>query len=336
MQRRTLLAGLAALPPAARAQGIAAPPPGYPDRPISLVVPFTPGGSTDIAARVLAERMGQRLAGEGFANARLIVENRAGAGGSVGSEYVRRAAPDGYTLLVATASSHGSNPAALPQTTPYDPVEDFTAISVIGGGPMVLVVPNDSPYRDVAALFAALRRPGAHASWATSGAGGIGHLTGELMLHRAGIAGAEHVPYRGGSAVMEALAKGEVEFSLEVLATTAPHLRDGLSRALAVSSLRRTPLFPAVPTLDESGLRGFDITTWNVLLGPRGLPPAVAELLSRTANAVLADPAVRERLNTAGVEPADPGSPAATRAFLTAELAKFRGIVAESGLRLSR
>lgn len=326
IQRRLLLATSFALPALARAQG------SYPDRPISLVVGFLAGGSTDIAARILAERMAPRLS----PTARIIVENRAGAGGSVAAEWLRHRPADGYTLQVASASSHGTNPAAAPAQTPYDPVEDFTPICVVGGGPMVLVVPAASRFRSVQDLFTAVRAAPGHYTWATSGAGGIGHLTGEYMKVAAGGLVAEHVPYRGGSAVMEALAKGEVEYSLEVLASTAPHLRDGLSRALAVTSLQRHPQFPDVPTLAESGLPGFDVTTWNVLLGPRGLPLEVVSALNAAALAALADPLAASRMATAGVDAAPPTTPEETRTFMARELAKFRRIVAEAGLRLGR
>ena len=325
LRRRWLLAAPLLAAPAG-AQGT------YPDRPITLVVPFLAGGSTDIAARIMAERMAPRLA----PGARIIVENRAGAGGSVGADWVRHKAADGATLLLASASALGTNPAALPEQTPYDPVEDFTAIALVGGGPMVLVVPAASPFRDVRGLLEAVRAKPGQMTWATSGAGGIGHLTGEYLKLRAGGLKAEHVPYRGGSAVMEALAKGEVDYSLEVLASVAPHLRDGLSRGLAVTSRQRHPLFPDIPTLDESGLPGFEVTTWNVLVGPRGLPEEVVARLAAAAGAVLADPAAAGRLAAAGVDPAEPGTPATTRAFLAAEREKFAGIVAQAGLRLGR
>ncbi len=332
MHRRTLLgAGFLALATSApviraRAQGT------WPDRTVSLVVPFTAGGSTDIAARILAERMAPRLGPQ----ARIVVENRAGAGGSLGADHVRRAAPDGHTLLVGTASSHATNPAALPATTPYDPVEDFAPIAVLGGGPMVVVVPGRSPHRTLPELLAAARaRPGA-LSFATSGAGGIGHLTAEFLLARGGGLRAEHIPYRGGAQVLAAMAAGEVDFSVEVLASAAPHLRDGTSRGLAVTIPRRHPLMPEIPSVAEAGLAGVDVTTWNVLLGPKGLPEPLAARINAATLAVLAEPAVRERLAAAGVDAADPTTPAETRAFLAAELAKFRGIVREAGIQLGR
>ena len=337
LTRRLLLLtpGALAAPALARsalAQSALAQPASYPDRPVSLVVPFLAGGSTDIAARILAERMGPTLG----PNARIIVENRAGAGGSVGSEWVRHRPADGYTLLLASASALGTNPAAMPKQTPYDPVEDFSPIALVGGGPMVLVVPAQSPFRTAQALLDAVKAAPGRYTWATSGAGGIGHLTGEYIKITAGGLSAEHVPYRGGSAVMEALAKGEVDYSLEVLASVAPHLRDGLSRGLAVTSLQRHPLFPEIPTLDEIGLKGFEVTTWNVLVAPRGLPPAIAGRLSAAVQAVLKDPAVAQRMAQAGVDLAAASTPDSTRAFLLAERAKFTDIVHRAGLRLDR
>ena len=332
MHRRDLFrtAALIALPAPALAQA------SFPDRPISLVVPFTAGGSTDIAARILAERMAARLG----PNARIVVENRAGAGGSLGAEHVRRQAPDGHSLLVATASSHATNPAALPATTPYDPVEDFSHIAIVGGGPMVVVVPGRSAFRTLPELFAAARaRPGA-LSFGTSGAGGIGHLTAEYVMFRGGGAAgplrAEHIPYRGGAQVLAAMASGDLDFSVEVLASAAPHVRDGTSRALAVTIPRRHALFPDVPSVAEFGLADMNVTTWNVLLAPRGLPPGLLARLNEAATAALAEPQLRERMAAAGVDAAQPSTPAQTRAFVAAELAKFRGIVRDANIQLGR
>jgi tripartite-type tricarboxylate transporter receptor subunit TctC len=224
----------------------------------------------------------------------------------------------------------------MPEQTPYDPVEDFTPVALIGGGPMVLVVPAASPFRDVRSLLEAVRaRPG-QMTWATSGAGGIGHLTGEYLKLRAGGLRAEHVPYRGGSAVMEALAKGEVDYSLEVLASVASHLRDGLSRgaggelAGAASAL---PRHPDARRERAAGLRDHDLERAG---GAARLPEPIVARLAAAAGAVLADPAAAARLAAAGVDPAGPGTPAATRAFLVAERAKFAGIVERAGLRLGR
>ena len=325
MKRRALLVTPALMAAPAYSQAL------FPDRPIAFVVGFLPGGSTDIGARLLADRMAPRIGPQ----ARIIVENRPGAGGSLGAEYVARQNPDGHLLGVQSASSQGTNPAALPDTVRYDPVNDFSHIAILGGGPMVIVVPGSSPHRDVAALVAAARAARAPLLWGSSGSGGIGHLTGSLFAHRFGFAG-EYVPYRGGSAVLEAMRKAEIDFSAEVMASALPHLRDGSSRALCVTGLARHPQLPNVPTLAESGLAGFDIITWNVLQGPRGIPEPIQQRLNRAAMEALAEPELRRRMVLAGIDPAEPSTPASTREFVTAELAKFQGIVRETGLRLGR
>jgi tripartite-type tricarboxylate transporter receptor subunit TctC len=236
---------------------------------------------------------------------------------------------------MSSASSHATNPAALPDTVRYDPVADFTHIAILGGGPLVIAVPGSSPHRTVAELVNAAKAARAPMLWGSSGSGGIGHLTGELFAHRSGFRG-EYVPYRGGAAVLEAMKKAEIDFSFEVMASALPHLRDGSSRPLAVTSATRHPQLPDVPSLHEAGLAGFDIITWNVLQGPRGIPTPIAERLNRAAMEALADPELRRRLAGAGIDPAEPSTPDSTRAFVAAELEKFRGIVRETGLRLGR
>lgn len=331
MRRRALLAAPALLPlaPGARAQSL--PDRAFPERAIAVIVGFTPGGSVDIGTRMLIDRMAPRLGPA----ARMIVENRPGAGGSVGAEFVARQNADGHLLTMSSASSHGTNPAALPETVRYDPVADFTHIAILGGGPLVLAVPGASPHRSLAELVAAARAARPPLLWGSSGSGGIGHLTGEFFAHRARFTG-EYVPYRGGAAVLEAMKKAEIDFSFEVLASALPHLRDGSSRPLAVTSGDRHPQLPEVPTLVESGLPGFAIVTWNVLQGPRGIAPPVVARLNRAMLEAMAEPELRRRLAGAGIDPAAPSSPGETRAFVAAELEKFRAIVRETGLRLGR
>lgn len=324
MNRRTFLAAPALLALPARAQS-------FPDRPILFVVGFLPGGSVDIGARLLADRMAPRIG----PNARIIIENRPGAGGSLGAEYVARQNPDGHVLGVHSASSHGTNPAALPDTVRYNPITDFSHIAILGGGPMVLVVPGSSPHRSVADLVRAARVAPAPLLWGSSGSGGIGHLTGELFAHRSEFRG-EYVPYRGGSAVLEAMRKAEIDFSIEVMASALPHLRDGSSRALAITAPTRHANLPEVPTLQEAGLAGFDIITWNVVQGPRAMPEAIQRRLNRAAMEAMSEPELRRRLIAAGIDPAEPSTPETTRDFVSAELAKFQAIVRETGLRLGR
>jgi len=325
MHRRTLLAAPALLALPARAQT------NFPERPINVIVGFLAGGSTDIGARLLIDRMAPHIG----PNARMIIDNRAGAGGSIGAEFVARQAPDGYTLAVQSASSQGTNPAALPDTVRYDPIADFTHIAILGGGPMLIIVPGSSPHRTLADVVNAGKAASAPPLWASSGTGGIGHLTGSLFTHRAGFRG-EYVPYRGGSAVLEAMRKGEVDFSAEVLASAYPHVRDGSSRPLAVTSLARHPLLPQVPTMEECGFPGFEIVTWNLIQGPKGIPAPLVARLNKAAMDALAEPTLRRRLAEAGVDPAEPSTPESTRDFAAAELEKFKSIVRETGLRMGR
>jgi len=324
MNRRSFLAAPALLALPAQAQN-------FPDRSIVFVVGFLPGGSVDIGARLLADRMAPRIA----PNARIIIENRPGAGGSIGAEYVARQNPDGHVLGVHSASSHGTNPAALPDTVRYNPITDFSHIAILGGGPMVLVVPGSSPHRSVAELVHGARTAAAPLFWGSSGTGGIGHLTGELFAHRSEFRG-EYVPFRGGSAVLEAMRKAEIDFSVEVMASALPHLRDGSSRALAITAPTRHANLPEVPTLQESGLAGFDIITWNVVQGPRGMPEPIQQRLNRAVMEAMSEAELRRRMIVAGIDPAEPSTPETTRDFVSAELAKFQGIVRETGLRLGR
>ncbi|MBS7809948.1 Bug family tripartite tricarboxylate transporter substrate binding protein [Roseococcus pinisoli] len=317
MKRRSLLvlAGLF-LPTAALA---------FPERGITLIVPFGPAGSTDIAARLLADRLSARL------SARVVVENRAGAGGAVGSEAAKRAMPDGHTLLFASASSHGANPAVF-QDLPYDAVRDFDAVALTGVTPLALAVAPNGP-RDLAALRGALAEaPGTYGS---AGAGSITHLAAELFLARTQLR-AEHIPYRGGGPALEALARGEVSFVFETLASLSGIARDGRVRLLAVATPARTPTWPELPTLEEGGLAPFDVSTWNALLAPRGTPPARIATLAAAVQDCLAEPALAERLAGLGVAVPPPTGPEATSRFIAAEVAKFRGIAEGAGLRLER
>jgi tripartite-type tricarboxylate transporter receptor subunit TctC len=323
--RRLALGALALplLPAAARAQA-------WPSRPISFTIPFPPGGSADLLARLVAERMMPRL-GPG---ARIMVENRAGAGGTIGSDYVKRQPADGYAILLATPSTHGTVPALQPATTPYNPIADFTPITIMGRAPIVLAVPKDSPHRDAAALIAALRAEPGKASWGSSGSGSVGHLAGELMALLGGGLQAEHIPYRGGAPLAEALAKGEVQYAWEPIGSLAAQAKDGLFRIMAVGTAARHPLFPEVPTMRESGMPDFEASTWNVMVGPRGLPAEIVTGLNAAASASLAEPEVKARLAAAGIDAVPDSTPQGTGAFLAAEYEKFRDIVARANLRV--
>ncbi|MCQ4158946.1 tripartite tricarboxylate transporter substrate binding protein [Roseomonas sp. GC11] len=242
----------------------------FPDRTITLIVPFAPAGATDLAGRVLADRMGPLLAPGG----RVVVENKPGAGSSLGANAVRQARPDGYTLLVGSASTLAVAPAAQPGVARYDPAEDFSPIAVVGTSAMGLVVPTASGIRSVPELVARLRAGAGRAGYASSGVGGVAHLAGALFCQMAG-APAMHVPYRGGSSVAEALIKQEVLFAIDQIASVVGQIRDGSLTLLAVTTRGRDRNFPAVPTLAEAGVAGYELSTWTVLVGPRDMPAEV-------------------------------------------------------------
>lgn len=301
---------------------IATPAFAFPERAITLVVPFAAGGSTDIAARLLGERLGILLA------TRVVIENRTGAGGAVGSEAVKRANPDGHTLLFASASSHGANPAVF-RDLPYDAVADFAPVALTGVTPLALAVPPRGP-TDVAALRLALAD--GRGAYGSAGAGSITHLAAELFLQRAALR-AEHIPYRGGAPALEALARGEVPFAFDTLAGLSALAGDGRIRLLAVATAQPAA---GLPTLESLGLAPFDISTWNAVLAPAATPPGRVAALAAAVHQALAEPSLSTRLAGLGVAVPDPTSPAATRSFIASEIAKFSAVAQAAGLRLER
>ncbi|MDB5373402.1 MAG: hypothetical protein JWP04_2044 [Belnapia sp.] len=325
---RLLLAPLVALLALAAAPPVAL---AFPDRPITFVTGYAPGGSTDIAARILAERLGANLGRE----ARVVVENRPGAAGIVASEWLKRQAPDGHTIMLVESSSHAIAPAALVGGTRYNPVEDYSHLGIIGTAPLILVVNKDFPATTAPEVLARLRAaPPDTFTYATSGVGAIVHLAPEMLaldLKTRFV----HVPYRSGGQMLTAIFQGEGQFGIAVLASAAQQVRDGMVRGIAVTGNRRSPSFPDLPTLAEAGVPGYEMTTWNILLGPPNMPAAVQAALNQALVASLAEPALRQRLLTAGVEAwTAPNSPAEAREFLVREVAKFRTVVERTGVKL--
>jgi len=327
MFRRVALAALsllAAAPLAAQS---------FPQRPITLAVGFAPGGSTDIVSRLISERFAANLAPD----ARVLVENRPGASGIVAGDWLRRQAPDGHTLMLIEVSSHAIAPAALDGGTPFDPIADFTQIAMIGTAPMILISSPSFPATNAQEAITRLRnsRPEQFA-YATSGVGSIPHLGVEMLALQLG-ARFTHVPYRSGGLMLTAIHQGEGQFGIAVLASAAGQVRGGLVRGLAVTSRERFPSFPEIPTLNEGAMPGFELTTWNMIIGPPNLPPAVLGQLNRALLGVVADAPLRERLLQAGVLPwATENTPETTRAFLASEVQKYRQVVARTGIRLER
>ncbi len=323
MRRRTLLhlAGATLATPAL----------AFPDKPVSLVTGYAPGGSTDIAARLLADRLAQHLG----AGARVVVENRPGAGGSVASEWLKRQPADGHTVMLVESSSHGIAPNALVGGTRYHPVEDYSHLGVIGTAPLILVVNNNFPAQTAPEVVARLRAaPPETFTYATSGVGTILHLATEMLaldLQTRFV----HVPYRSGGQMLTAIFTGEAQFGIAVLASAANQVRQGLARGIAITGDARFPSFPDTPTMIEAGVPGFDLMTWNVLLGPPNMPAEAQATLNRALTAALAEPETRDKLLTAGVLAwRQPNAPADARAFMVREVARFRAVVDRTGVKL--
>ncbi|WP_270933385.1 tripartite tricarboxylate transporter substrate binding protein [Falsiroseomonas oryzae] len=317
--RRTLLLATAGSPLAAAAARAQAP-----ARATRIIVPFPPGGTTDILARDLAQLMAE---GRGTT---VVVENKSGAGGTIGSADVARAVPDGTTLLL-TATHHVINP-SLMRSLPYDPRADFTPLALVATVPNALVVHPSVPARSVAELVAYVKANPGRLSFGSTGVGGANHLAGELFKAMAGL-DIVHVPYRGAAPAMTDLLGGQIPMMFDSLPTVLPHLATGRLRALAVTSATRAPSAPDLPTMDEAGIRGFEATAWFGLYGPGGMAPPVADRVAAEAREVLTSPAVRERFAGQGAEPGTLDRAAFAR-FVLAEMDKWRGVVERAGVRI--
>jgi tripartite-type tricarboxylate transporter receptor subunit TctC len=317
----------------ALAATLAAPAFAFPDRTVTLATGFAPGGSTDVTARLVADRLGPALGG----GARVVVENRPGAAGIIASDWLRRQAPDGHTLMLVEASSHALAPNAVQGGTRYDAIADFTHIAMVGTGPMILVTQPNLPVRSPQEMIARLRAGPADAlPFASSGVASMPHLSAEMFASVLGLGGRfTHAPYRSGGLMVESIARGETQWGVAVLASAAGQVRDGRVKGIAVTGLERFPSFPDIPTLNEAALPGFDLENWFAVIGPPGLPTAVVAQLNRAVRTAIAETQLRERLLVAGVAPwTRPNEPSDTQAFFRTELAKFRQVVDRTGVKL--
>jgi len=291
----------------------------YPHKPVRLVVPFPAGGATDLFARALSQKLGERLGGS------LVIENRPGAGGAIGSDLVAKAAPDGYTLLLATSSTHSIGP-ALGARLPYDTVRDFSPIAQVGNAPSVMLVPNSSPARNVKEWIELARKNPGKLNYASSGNGTIVQLTTELFKAQAGLF-IVHIPYKGTALAIPDLVSGKLDVLFDSLPTGMPHVRDGRLRALGITTLKRSPLAPELPPIAEV-LPGYESTTWFGLYGPKGLPPELLQRINTAAGQTLADPEVKDKLQRMGIE-AVTGTPQQLAAMVAADTAKWKKIIVE-------
>lgn len=296
----------------------------YPAKPIRFLVGFPPGGANDLVARAVAARLSPRLAQQ------VVVENRPGAAGNIATEFVARAAPDGYTMLLGSVASLAMSP-GLHRKVPFDPINDFAPITQAVAVSSLLVVHPVMPVRTLKEFVALAKKQPGKLNLASPGTGSIAHLASELFKRTAGI-NVLHVPYKGGGpAVIDALS-GQVECLISLISTGAPHVQSGKLRGLAVTSGKRSPILPDVPAVAESGYPGFEASGWLGLLFPAKTPDAIVDRLYRETVAVVNMPEVREQLQRSGLDPA-PSSPEAFRAYIKSELAKWTRLINEAGIR---
>ena len=322
MKRRNLVAALAAapsMPSVARAQAE-----WRPDRPIRLVVPFAPGGSTDTTARLIAEAIGGPLGQP------VVVENRAGAGGTIGAEYVARSAPDGYTLFMATNTPHAAAPALYPNLT-YDPVRDFAAIAIVVFSPNMAAIHPSVPANTLQEFIAYAKANPGKISYGSAGVGSSQHISGALMAHLAGLE-MTHVAYRGGAPAALDLVAGRVQLLINPLIEVLPYIRDGKIRPIGATTRQRHPLYPDLPSIGEI-LPGFEVASWQGLFAPAGTPRPAVERIAREAVAVMNQPAMRQRIEELGSIPVAMGAEEAA-GFHAAEIPKWAELVRISGARL--
>jgi len=295
---------------------------GYPEKPIRIIVPFAPGGATDVLARALAEKLTEVI------GASVVVDNRGGAGGTLGAGLAARAAPDGYTIML-TSPSHTFAPTVY-KNLPYDTLRDFKAITLLAQTPNTLVVHPSLPVRNVKQLIALARQQPGEIRFSSSGHGSNIHLTTALFAYMAGIKLA-HVPYKGGGAAQIAVMSGEVQLLMAGFQSALPFVQSGRMRALAVTTKTRSPAAPDIPTVDESGVPGFDKAFWAGLFAPSAVPDAIVSRLNQAVVRILKNPDFQKRLTAEGAVPVG-NSPAEFDAFVRAEITAWSKVIREVDL----
>jgi tripartite-type tricarboxylate transporter receptor subunit TctC len=296
----------------------------WPSKPITYVVPFPAGGTTDILARLIAQKLGPAL------GTTIVVDNRPGAGGNIGSQLVAKAAPDGYTIMGGTISSHAIN--ASLYKLPYDPLKSFAPITLIGTNPNVLVTNPNSPLKSVKDVIAASKSKPGSLSFASAGNGTSQHLSAELFKTMAGI-DMLHVPYKGSAPAIQDVIGGQVPLMFDTTVVAGPFIESGKVRALAVTSAKRLPSLPNVPTMAEAGVPGYEVVSWQAMFAPAGTPPAIVERLHAEVAKILKQPDVQERLAKLGVEPSGM-PPQQFAAFQASEIAKWAKVVKAANVKV--
>jgi tripartite-type tricarboxylate transporter receptor subunit TctC len=321
MQRRSFAAAMAAsfLPGLARAQAS-----GYPSRPIKLVVPFSAGGGGDAVARLLGQALSERL------HQPVLVDNRVGAGGNIGADYVLRSAPDGYTLLNLSATY--AIQAAVASQLPFDPIGGLQPILMVSRDPMVVLVHASSPLRSLKDLAEAAKRAPGKLTFGSAGIGATSHLGMEELAYRLGVQ-LLHVPYKGSSQAFNDLLANHVDLTLSGLAHVTEFVKAGRVRALGVAALERSPALPDVPTVQEQGVSGYDVQDWKAIGGPKGIPPEIVALLNRELNAILATPAVHARFDDEGTTVVG-GTPQQMMQTVRADITRWRAVAQRANIHL--
>ncbi|SCK35497.1 Tripartite-type tricarboxylate transporter, receptor component TctC [Variovorax sp. HW608] len=320
MQRRTVLqaAGLMTVLSPAWAQE------KYPSKPITFVCPYAAGGGSDQRSRQIARFISAEL------GVPVIVENKPGAGGNIGTDFIAKAKPDGYVIGMGNFAPLSVNEAMFPKL-PFNPAKDLVPICLIEKGPLALTVRPDSPFKSVKDIIQAAKAHPGKLSFASGGLGGSHHLSGELFKSTAKIS-MTHIPYRSGALATTDLLGGQVDMMFEQLYSAAPNIQAGKLRALAITSTKRSPLFPEVPTMIEAGVPGFEVENWQGLIAPAGTPKAIVTLLNGVVNKALQDPEIRKQMLSQGNEVMG-GTPEQFAAYVAAETAKWSKLVKAAGIK---
>jgi tripartite-type tricarboxylate transporter receptor subunit TctC len=297
----------------------------YPDKPVRIVVPFPPGGTTDVLARIVATGLSEQL-GQQF-----VVDNRPGASGVIGTSMVAKAEPDGYTLVFATINTHGINASLFPNL-PYDPVKDFAPVTVVANTPNVLMVHPSVPAKNLSELIALAKAEPAKLNFGSTSLGGSPHMSGELfkMMAKVNIV---HVPYKGGGPMLTDLIGGHIQMAFDNLPSSMGHIRSGDVRAIAVTTAERAPSAPDVPTMRESGLPDYEVAAWFGMLAPAGTPPEIVNRLQQTVGEILQSPEGAKRLADLGAEPVG-NTPAEFAEVIAYEVTRWREVVQATGVKV--
>ncbi|WP_341903884.1 tripartite tricarboxylate transporter substrate binding protein [Polaromonas sp. YR568] len=295
----------------------------YPAKPVRLVVPFPAGGATDVLARTISQKASEKLGQQ------IVIDNRPGAGGTIGSDLVAKAAPDGYTLLIATGSTHSIGPVVNPKI-PYNVERDFVPIVDVAKTTTVLVVPTQLLAKNLKEFIALLKANPGKFNYGSSGNGTNSHLSGELFKAQTGVF-MTHIPYRGTGLVLTDMMSGQIQMLMDNYVTAQPHIRDGKIRVLGVSSLQRLPFMPDVPTLDEQGLKGFEVSNWFGIYAPQGTGAEVIAKVNTAFNQALQDPELQKRLGQLGATPTG-GTPAQMAKVVSADTVKWSKLIKDRKL----